>query len=763
MSIAINSNFERDQLVASFTGQTQFFYSFPIYADTFLTVYQRGATQVPDDPTQILTLGVDYTVSGSGAEAGGFITLNVGATIGDIITIVGAQPIQRESVFQDLNPFTVALNQQLNQMTIMIQQIYTYWANLSPHYNFDELVSAPQGFDIGVRPFKLILPMLPDGHVWVGRGSLGTIPDDITTQSIGSAGLGNVVAAHPGMRPSIAVWTGTDFILTDSNLFIVGDLITPATGTPPNSVTGFSDLWGAFHWPAHTTGNRPIAPNNGDTYYDTTLNQFFGYQNGVWVPFGTGNTGNNTQVKTIIQANAFSPGQWVRIDSTSFLYVLAQGDTPQDAETWWMVTAATATQFTVQGGVSWIDLGALAPAPVALFPLQIGVPYYISDVTPGLMTTTIPTIAGEVNKPLFIPDSTTTGWIISARGFIIGTSSSGGGGGGGTDNSIVVVNQPGNTFGLGDVIYATTVANVYAKAISSGTFAQADRVGVVTIPGNPIFTYQTEGNNVGAILSDYLGAPINPGVRYWLSPITAGKVTAIKPTAVGQYTVPVYIPYAAGAGIITPQRPLIVSPAAGPGGMNLITSINIANQPNVYLSNIFDGTYQDIMIVGENIIMRNTTVGSGNLNMYYGQGVAVQLEISGVLRTDAGYKFSGGGFSNTDFPFNANGGPPQMWTNDGVNALNIGGKKLDFQIYAYGIDSITTFKIIDVNFHFYPNLGGTTPMRNIIGTNANVFTYSGLASNNMGAITGFNMLFDPFTGQTFEYVSGTISVYGTAT
>lgn len=225
MSIAINSNFERDQLVASFTGQVNFVYSFPIYSQTYLTVYQRGKNEIPDDATQILTLGVDYTVTGVGAEAGGTIILTVGATMGDIITIVGTQPIQRESLFSDLNPFTVALNQQLNQMTIMMQQNHTYWANLSPHYNFDELVSAPNGADPGVRPYKLILPMLPDGHTWVGRGQLGSIPDDITTEELPTSGSGGGTTkdiSQPGQTFVKGNWVRIDvptglYVLAQAN------------------------------------------------------------------------------------------------------------------------------------------------------------------------------------------------------------------------------------------------------------------------------------------------------------------------------------------------------------------------------------------------------------------------------------------------------------------------------------------------------------------------------------------------------------------
>lgn len=178
MSIAINSNPERDQYVAQ-AGQTQFTYSFPIYDETYLSVFKYAAGVKPNDPTQKLTLGRDYTVTGVGSATGGFINLTVGATVNDIITVMGTAPIERESVFQDLNPFTVALNQQLNEQTIMQQQTYTYWDAFTVRYNADELISK------NVRPFKRILPMLPDGHVWVGRGEIGQDPDDIVTAFFG--------------------------------------------------------------------------------------------------------------------------------------------------------------------------------------------------------------------------------------------------------------------------------------------------------------------------------------------------------------------------------------------------------------------------------------------------------------------------------------------------------------------------------------------------------------------------------------------------
>src|SRR5215208_4872842 len=126
MSIAINSNFERDQYQAA-AAQTVFNFSFPIFSETYIKVYRRLFAQQSNDADDLLILGTDYTVTGVNEEAGGFITLVVPCVANEIITLVGEEPIERESVFQDSNPFTIALNQQLNEQTVMQQQTYTYW------------------------------------------------------------------------------------------------------------------------------------------------------------------------------------------------------------------------------------------------------------------------------------------------------------------------------------------------------------------------------------------------------------------------------------------------------------------------------------------------------------------------------------------------------------------------------------------------------------------------------------------------------------
>ena len=563
-SIAINSNFERDQYTAV-AGQTQFTYSFPIFSEDFITVYKRPGTSPPDDNIDILNLGTDYSVSGVGAAEGGFITLVVPAAAGDIVTVVGTEPIERESVFQDLNPFTVALNQQLNEETVMIQQSYTYWNHCTPRYNFSELVSDE------VRPQKRILPMLPNGHVWIGRGTIGNVPDDIVTAFFGSAGTGNVTASGPGMRPSIAVWTGTDFILTDSNITIIGDMIAPSVGA--GEVGGFTNTWDAFHWPAHNTANRPGTANNGDVYYDTDFMQFFGYENGIWVPFLTGTGDNSVVVTTITQPlHGLVVGNYVRIN-TSGLYVKALADSAQNAELAGLVIAVQdVNTFTLQT-VGKVFAGVFTG-------LSLGGVYFLSDTTPGLMTLVEPTAAGYVSLPVFIAETATTGWLRHSRGVI---------------RSGVplpppdginphVVTQPGHPFVVGDWLRVVS-EGTYTKAIAN-SLDNSQAVGVVIAFTVNTFTLQQSGFNTGAVTVDDQGAPIQVATAYYLSSTVSGRLTDTAPIIVGEVTKPLYIQETAptDGGWILDQRPLVVPPGGGGGsGVVQVVHNTIITQSSVFL------------------------------------------------------------------------------------------------------------------------------------------------------------------------------------
>ena len=117
--MTLNAGDARDEYTAS-SGQTVFNYTFKIYASTDLNVYQTPAGQECSDSDLITT----YTVAGVGAEAGGTITLNSGATSGDLITIVSAIPTDRTVDYQnngDFRPDTV--NDDFDKSYSLIKQI----------------------------------------------------------------------------------------------------------------------------------------------------------------------------------------------------------------------------------------------------------------------------------------------------------------------------------------------------------------------------------------------------------------------------------------------------------------------------------------------------------------------------------------------------------------------------------------------------------------------------------------------------------------
>jgi hypothetical protein len=100
------------------SGQTVFPYTFTALSDADIKVVKNGAT---------LTLGVgnDYTVSGIGSY-GGNVTLNVGATTGDTLSVYLDMPIDRTTNYQNSGDFlAVDVNGDVNKSYIAMQQLAT--------------------------------------------------------------------------------------------------------------------------------------------------------------------------------------------------------------------------------------------------------------------------------------------------------------------------------------------------------------------------------------------------------------------------------------------------------------------------------------------------------------------------------------------------------------------------------------------------------------------------------------------------------------
>ena len=103
-----------DQYTAS-AAQTAFDYSFPIFADADLVVYDNDTLQVLD---------TDYTVSGAGDDTGGTVTFLTGRTAGDIITIYRDVAIERTTdIQQNGTRRSASMNDELDRMTMWMQQL----------------------------------------------------------------------------------------------------------------------------------------------------------------------------------------------------------------------------------------------------------------------------------------------------------------------------------------------------------------------------------------------------------------------------------------------------------------------------------------------------------------------------------------------------------------------------------------------------------------------------------------------------------------
>ena len=117
MTITVQST--RNEYTAT-AGQDVFTYTFKIFTATDLNVYVTPAGQECDDTTDITTA---YTVAGVGVAAGGSITLNTPASVGDLVSIVSNIPASRTTDYQtngDFRPDTV--NDDFDRVVSLVKQ-----------------------------------------------------------------------------------------------------------------------------------------------------------------------------------------------------------------------------------------------------------------------------------------------------------------------------------------------------------------------------------------------------------------------------------------------------------------------------------------------------------------------------------------------------------------------------------------------------------------------------------------------------------------
>jgi hypothetical protein len=743
-------------------GVPVFVVDFPFFDNGDLFVYLSDPADNFDqeDPLNILVYGVDYAVTGAGLNTGGTVTLTVNPTIGFTVTIVGRMPIDRFSIYEDSSVVSMAqLNEDFNRLVVMVKNIDTIIEQTMPKYDRSEYVQITRSNPN--TPFSYVnLPMLETNETWVGNAT----NTGLTKLFIGGAGTGNVISTGNPMRQSIANWTGNGTQITDTNLNIVGDFIIPTAGVAANLQTGFGDTWGAMHWPAHVTANRPVAPVDGDTYYDTNLNQFFGYENGAWVAFSTGGGTDGSIIKVIAQpGHNLVEGDHVYVDAAG-LYQKTLSTIPLTAEEAGMVISVNpdTIHFTLQV-VGFIDGVAFNVTPPG--PLTPGGIYFLSDTVLGAMTLNEPVINGEVSLPVFIAETATGGQLRQSRGFIIGGEPAPDGGGAVVDTSTETINDVTHTFVKGNWIYSTgddTYALGDATAFAS---SQVEWVVIDIVPAVS-FTIQQSGKITNVVTVDDIGGAIASGTICYLSTTNPGFLTQIAPAGLGTFTKPLYVQtdLASKHGWILEQRPLPVTAPSAPGGDQLIQTFTL-NNGDTFLdfgANLLDGTYTDIRIVGRGITVAD---GTGNSAA---NALKMQVYTNGILRTGAATYRNFGQANKTNAHL--------LTTAFGVLAATFGtvaGGSFEFDARIKNAPSTTLYKNvyqtnIAVQSATVSPATGNPPSVNISdiahgggGPNAtenDSWIYVGDTLN----LTGFYLFLDyPVGANTAFFTGGTISVYGT--
>jgi hypothetical protein len=225
-------------------------------------------------------------------------------------------------------------------------------------------------------------------------------------------------------------------------------------------------------------------------------------------------------------------GKWVRVNFSS-IYVPALADSAEDAEVVGVVIEIIdPMHFAIQ------QVGYITTAQGVFTGLTPSIAYFLSPTTPGLMINTDVNGTGQVSKPVFVPDTPTSGWVLDYRGLIVSDESSvicpcpytG----------IVTIIQTGHGFSAGQFVRLNGSVNyVLAKGDNLGN---SQEVGVVAaVLNSNSFILQFSGYNLGAVSKDDANNPIVASSVYYLSTSVAGAISTTNPSTGGNISRPVYI------------------------------------------------------------------------------------------------------------------------------------------------------------------------------------------------------------------------------
>jgi len=176
--------------------------------------------------------------------------------------------------------------------------------------------------------------------------------------------------------------------------------------TAENGLLSISGV-GALKIPAGTQAERPASPVEGMMRYNSETDSFEGYASNTWSGIGGGGT-----VDRIAQVgHSFVLGDVLYLNGSTYVKASAAAD--NTAEVVGIVSRvidADNFEMTLSGEVA--GLSGLTPGAV----------YFLSATTAGALTTTEPSVVGQVSLPVGVASSATSLYVAPKRGVVVGAA-----------------------------------------------------------------------------------------------------------------------------------------------------------------------------------------------------------------------------------------------------------------------------------------------------------------------------------------------------
>ena len=271
-NIIINDETPRRQYVAA-AGQVNFDFPFPVFAAGDIVVYKTPFGSTPSDTADILTITTDYTVSGADTQASCKVTLNTGATAGDIITIIREVDLERTTDYQIAGDLLAeTLNREQDTEIMALQQLRAGLdrALQSPVTDSTASMVLPSIIDRADKLLQFDTNGSPSvvsiNELIIGLGNATVSANYVTNSATGDGSTtAYALSTAPGSKTNVQVYI--DGVYQNKASFSLSGTTLTFTEAPPlNASVEFM-----IGYAVGTTGNdaEDITYNQGDVGHQT--------------------------------------------------------------------------------------------------------------------------------------------------------------------------------------------------------------------------------------------------------------------------------------------------------------------------------------------------------------------------------------------------------------------------------------------------------------------------------------------------------------